>query len=348
MGDRLAEEVRAALNAADASDLPPAERAEMLMEIAVGLQRQPKSAEHIDAAIALYERALALCPASQPLLAARIGARRGTALQAAPNRELDALEEARAAYEHAIPVLQERGRPEEVAEAEMNHGLVLQTLASAGRGLITDAISAYQRALRTFDKARYCQEFAILQNNLATAFLSIPLTDERAKLREALAVQAFEEGLKVVNLIDHPSEYAMLQNNLGNALQYVSSSHALENNLRAVDAYDEALRVRTRGTSPLEYANTLSNKANCVWNLPDDVAAPERGNRQNLRRARAHYAEAREIFLEHGARDQARIVAEALMQIDREILATASDLDDVGAANPRDASDRHDSQGGHS
>ena len=53
----------------------------------------------------------------------------------------------------------------------------------------------------------------------------MPFTDERGKMREALAVQAFEEGLKVVNLIDHPSEYAMLQNNLGNALQYASSSH---------------------------------------------------------------------------------------------------------------------------
>ncbi|WP_227651756.1 hypothetical protein, partial [Klebsiella pneumoniae] len=82
----------------------------------------------------------------------------------------------------------------------------------------------------------------------ATAFLSMPMTDERGKMREALAVQAFEEGLKVVNLIDYPTEYAMLQNNLGNALQYVSSSHTLENNLRALDAYDEALKVRTRET----------------------------------------------------------------------------------------------------
>ena len=87
----------------------------------------------------------------------------------------------------------------------MNLGVVLQSLAGAGRARITDAISAYQRALRTFDRTRHPEEFAILQNNLATAFLSIPFTDERGKMREALAVQAFEEGLKVVTLIDHPS-----------------------------------------------------------------------------------------------------------------------------------------------
>ena len=81
----------------------------------------------------------------------------------------------------------------------------------------------------------------------------------------------------------------MLQNNLGNALQYVSSSHTVENNLRALDAYDEALKVRTRETSPLEYANTISNKANCLWNLPDDPEHPEAGNRANLTQANAYY-----------------------------------------------------------
>lgn len=324
MADRLDDEVRAALTAADAADASPAERAEMLMEIAVGLQRQPKSADHIEAAIQLYTRALALC-ADEPsqLLAARIIARRGTAFQALPEAGADGLEAAREAFVLAIPVLRDQGRLEELAEAEMNLGLVLQTLAGEGRARIIDAISAYQAALRTFDKRRYPKEFAILQNNLATAFLSIPVRDERAKLREALAVQAFEEGLMVVNLIDHPAEYAMLQNNLGNALQYVSSSHAVANNARAVMAYDEALKVRTRESTPLEYANTISNKANCLWNLPDDVDAPNRGNPMNLRRARALYAEAREIFLARGAPDQAKVVAEALMQIERELLAEA-------------------------
>jgi hypothetical protein len=79
---------------------------------------------------------------------------------------------------------------------------------------------------------------------LATAFLSIPFSDERAKMREALAVQAFEEGLKVVNLIDHPSEYAMLQKSRQRAAIRLVESH--ETTPRA-DAYDEALKdVRAR------------------------------------------------------------------------------------------------------
>ena len=186
-----------------------------------------------------------------------------------------------------MPVIRAHGEAEELAEAEMNLGLILQNLAGANKARITDAIAAYQRALRTFDRVKFPAEFAILQNNLATAFLSIPFTDERSKMREALAVQAFEEGLKVVNLIDNPAEYAMLQNNLGNALQYASSSHVVENNLRALEAYDEALKVRSRETMPLEYANTISNKANCLWNLPDDVSNPKRATGRIVRVARA-------------------------------------------------------------
>ena len=321
--DRFGDEVRAALAAADDDAASAHERSEMLMEIAMGLQQRPKSADQISAAIALYDRALALCPQNERLLSARIVARRGTALLVLPEEGAQALNAAREAFEAAIPVFIDCGRVEELAEAEMNLGLAIQHLAGQNRARITDAISAYQRALRTFDRARFPKEFAILQNNLATAFLSMPFTDQRAKMREALAVQAFEEGLKVVNWVDHPSEFAMLQNNLGNALQYASSSHAVENNLRAIEAYDEALKVRQRETMPLEYANTISNKANCLWNLPDDPENPDRGNRANLLLAQDYYREARDIFSHNGEGDKARIVGEACDQIGRELLALA-------------------------
>lgn len=327
------DQVRAALAAADTEATSAEERAEMLMEIAIGLQLRPKSPDTLMAAVALYERAFEMCPPTHALLGARIAARKATALQAIPETGTTSLEKARDALSTAIPVIRAHGGAEELAEAEMNLGLTLQSLANANKARITDAIAAYQRALRTFDRAKFPQEFAILQNNLATAFLSIPFSDERAKMREALAVQAFEEGLKVVSLIDHPSEYAMLQNNLGNALQYASSSHRVENNLRALEAYDEALKVRTRETMPLAYANTIANKANCLWNLPDDVAGPDSGNPRNLRLARKLYGEARQLFNDAGELEKARVVAEAIDQIERESLSVMPSNGSVMAAH---------------
>jgi tetratricopeptide (TPR) repeat protein len=325
--DRVASLVDAATAAAEDETASPAERAEVLMEVAMGLQQRPRTPAHLYAAVDLYENAQGLCPASDRLLQARITARKGTALQALPEEGYASLEAARAAYQAAIPILAEIGRPEELAEAEMNLGLVIQHLAGIGRARLTDAIAAYQRSLRTFDRRRFPVEFAILQNNLATAFLSIPFTDERARMREALAVQAFEDGLKVVNLIEHPLEYAMLQNNLGNALQYVSSSHVVENSLRALDAYDEALKVRTRERSPLEYASTIANKANCLRNLRGDPSRPENGETSTLVAAQAYYREAREIFDEHGDTEKATIAADALIRIEQDLLASAPRAD---------------------
>ena len=319
----------AALQAVESEDASAEEKAEMLMEIAMGMQQRPKTAEQLHQAVELYERALAMCPPSAPLLSARIRSRMGTALQALPDGGAGALHKARACYEEAWGLLDAKGRPEEAAETQMNLGLVLQSLCGHGAARITDAVQCYHRALRVFTRDAYAQEFAILHNNLAIAYLSIPLTDERAKMREALAVQSFEEVLKVINLVDHPTEYAMIQNNLGNALQYATSGHPLENNLRALTAYDEALKVRTERDTPLEFANTLANKANVLRNLPDDPLDGLPG--ANLDRACALYRQALAIFSATNQAGSAAMVEETLAEIARE--RTGQGLSN-GHANP--------------
>ncbi len=309
----------AALEAVESDPATPAEKAEMLMEIAMGMQLRPKTVEPLEHAVALYRRALDICPADAPLLRARITTRLGTALQALPAGGDGALKEARCCYETALTTLEGSGRSEEVAELQMNLGLVQQSLSASGGARLQDAIQCYHRALRVFTRDTYPREFSILHNNLAIAYLSIPLVDERGKMREALAVQSFEEVLKVINLVDHPSEYAMIQNNLGNALQYTATGHSLENNLRALDAYDEALRVRNPRDTPFEYANTISNKANVLRNLPDDPDSPGRGRGASLRKAQDLYREAQQLFAAMNESEHAGVVAAALLDIEREL-----------------------------
>lgn len=315
------QQAQTALRMVENETASPAEKAEMLMEIAMGLQHRPESTEVLHDAVRLYERALELAPEGEALLRARIRARMGTALLAIPSDGPGAelLQRARAAFEEVLPVLERHGSAPEQAEAWMNLGLALQSLAALHQAKITDAIRAYQKALRVFDAKAHPTEFAILHNNLAIAFLSIPVTDERAKMREALAVQSFEAALRVINVIDHPAEYAMLQNNLGNALQYASSAHRVENGLRALRAYDEALRVRNPKDTPLEYANTIANKANALRNLPDDPARPELGNRTNLRLAAALYREALDIFRRHGEGAKTEQIEDALSDLEQEL-----------------------------
>lgn len=312
---RADELVAAAMRAVDEEAVSASEKAAMLMELAAGLQARPKAPSDLHAAITLYRAGIDLCEPGDRLLRARLQARLATAQIALSETGPDALLAARSALTEALPVLSADGTAAETAEAEMNLGLAAQSLAGLGAGRIQDAIAAYQRALRVFDKAAYPQEFAILQSNLAIAFLSIPVSDERSRLREALAVQAFEEALTVVTMIDHPREWAMLQNNLGNALQYAASSHPIENRLRALEAYNEALKVRSARTTPAEYANTVANKANCLSNLPDDPARPELGNPRNTRAALELYREAGQIFEALGEHDKRGSVAAAIEEL---------------------------------
>jgi len=309
----------AALRAVDAEAETAEEKAEMLMEIAMGMQLRPKTPDQLRRAADLYRRALDL--AEDTLLRARITARLGTALQAVPDGGTTALKHARDAYEAALPTLQEHGKPAEFAEVEMNLGLVTQSLAGTGAARLQDAIQSYHRALRTFTRTEYPQEYAILHNNLAIAYLSLPMADERAKMREALAVQSFEEVLSVITLVDHPSEYAMIQNNLGNALQYASSGHVLDNNLRALTAYAEALKVRNERDTPLEYASTIANKANVLRNLPDDPDKPGLGREACLVAARDLYQEARGILLRFDQADSVAMIEESLTGIADDLAA---------------------------
>ena len=145
---RTDDQVKAALQMVDQSDASPAEKAEMLMEIALGLQQKPKSKEDLEAALCLYRTAIEQCPQASTLLSARIRARMATAQMAMPSDDSAYLEAARRSLDMALESLSVEGLDAEVAEAEMNLGLVLQNLAAMGKAPIQEAIAAYQRALR--------------------------------------------------------------------------------------------------------------------------------------------------------------------------------------------------------
>ncbi|MBD2338766.1 hypothetical protein H6G64_17470 [Calothrix sp. FACHB-156] len=311
--------VKAALAAITSESATTEEKIQMLIELAQGLQRKPQTAQDLWSAVELYQQAHKLCDNDYPLWKARSQAGMAGALKSIPDEGAELLLKAQATYQEALPILQQLATSTEVAEAQMNLGLVLQSLVPFNLAKITESIAAYHEAMRVFTSQDYPQEYAILSNNIAIAYLSMSGNSSQQSLCEGLAMQTFESALKQINLIDHPREYAMLQNNLGNALQYLQSSHPVENNLRAIAAYNEALKVRTAQDTPLEYANTIANKANALFNLPDNPEKPELGNPQNLLQARDYYQESWEIFSQYQQTEQAAAVVQALQNVTAEI-----------------------------
>lgn len=306
---------KAAIAAIASESASTKDKIEMLIEMAHGFVKKPKTAQDLWNAIALYQEAENLCGEDYFLLKARAKIGRAGALRAIPNDTEELLLQAQILYTEALPVLQEFASSEEVAEAQMNYGLVLQSLVPFNLAQIGDSIQLYQEALRVFTWENYPQEYAILHNNIAIAYLSMSGGLQQQYLFEGLAVQTFEAALKHINIIDHPREYGMLQNNLGNALQYLPSSHPLDNLVRAIAAYDQALKVRNLKDTPIEYANTIANKANALLNLPDDLSKPETGNQQNFTQARNYYQQAWEIFTKYGQIEQAQVVAQVLAEL---------------------------------
>jgi tetratricopeptide (TPR) repeat protein len=290
------------------------EKIEMLIEMAQSSQQQHKTAKDLRNAVSLYYRAYELCGEDYPLLKARAQAGMAGALKTIPDVGPDLLLQAKIGYEEALPIFQNLASKEEVAEIQMNLGLVLQSLTQFNLARISDSIQAYQEALRVFTWQNYPQEYAILSNNIAIAYLSMPLASNKEYLCHGLAIQSLEVALKHITLSNHPQEYAMLQNNLGNAFQYLASSHSL---LQAIAAYDEALKVRDPKHTPLEYANTISNKANALLNLSDELANPEFGNPKNKKQALVYYQIAWQIFTDNKQLEQAEIVATAMQEIEK-------------------------------
>ncbi|HEY9761147.1 MAG TPA: hypothetical protein V6D07_01415 [Trichocoleus sp.] len=317
--------VRAAIAALETEATTPAERIARLLEIARHLQDHAQSSQQLKDTVYLYCEALELCEeGANPLLQARALTGLGGSLRLIPTTVADPLVEAKLAYQKALPLLQEHAASEEIATAEMNLGLVFQALAAYGMAQLPEVVQVYQRALRVFTGETYPKEYAIVQNNLAIAYLSMPLTGHQDEMRQTLAVEAFEQALQHLTLLQHPHEYALLQNNLGNALQYTQDQIPWENSRRALLAYDEALKVRTAQAMPLEYAHTLTSKANVLCNLPDDFSEPEAGNSRNLNQAKALYEEAKTIFQQQGRNNQVKGVNTALADIESELLAQAS------------------------
>ncbi|BAZ67538.1 hypothetical protein NIES4106_22930 [Fischerella sp. NIES-4106] len=307
--------VKAAIAAISSESASIKDKIEMLIEMAHGFVKKPKTTQDLWNAIALYQEAENLCDDDNFLLKARAKIGSAGALRSIPNDTEEFLLQAQVLYTEALPILQEFASSEELAEAQMNYGLVLQSLVPFNLVQIGDSIQVYQDALRVFTWEKYPQEYAILHNNIAIAYLSMSGGSQQQYLFEGLAVQTFEAALKHIHLIDHPREYAMLQNNLGNALQYLPSSHPLDNLMRAIAAYDQALKVRNSKDTPIEYANTIANKANALLNLPDDLNQPEIGNNRNLIQARNYYQQAWEIFTQHGYREQAQVVTQVLEEL---------------------------------
>lgn len=202
-------------------------------------------------------------------------------------------------YQEAIRLAGERNLV--AAELWLSLGITYQQLAQQGqRGPLVEAVACYQRSLQYFKKDRHPQSYALAQNNMALAYLSMPMTEASDQLRMGVAVQALREVLKVYTKENAPAAWASAQMNLANSLQYLPSAHPEKNLAEAVEIYEQLLPLRDPETDPLGHARLLANQANALAHL--GVFA----------HAREKFTQSREYFLKGGDGDSAQAVEDQL------------------------------------
>ncbi|MEJ5346271.1 MAG: hypothetical protein WHS83_15275 [Chloroflexus sp.] len=176
---------------------------------------------------------------------------------------------------HLIPT---EGGLEMRARAAVQLGQILQEHAAGQRGALQAAVRCYQEALRFFQRETHPLEFAFIQNNLALAYLAMPMTEAADRLRGAIAVQSLRAALSIYDPDQHPQEWMSTRLNLANALQYVHSARPAEHLLEAIAIYEDLLRRRDPTTDPAGYARILTNLGNALAHLGIFAEARERLN----------------------------------------------------------------------
>ncbi|MBD2073453.1 tetratricopeptide repeat protein [Phormidium sp. FACHB-592] len=132
---------------------------------------------------------------------------------------------------------------------------------------LDQAIAAYQQALAKTNPDTRPHNYAMIQNNIGSAYGDMARFRTPAESLEQ-SVAAYELALRYRPLHDDPARYAATQNNLGtaywNLAQYQQPVRRLK---QAIAAYFEALRYYSPTCEPMHYAMIQNNLGTAYWNL---------------------------------------------------------------------------------
>lgn len=227
--------------------------------------------------------AAAALDAGSPVLAATLLGTRAEVLR----DQLDDAGAAIADVDAALAALPAAAPDDLRAELLVTRAMASQRLAADTPAVLLDAVRDYLAALEVFREETYPEQFALCNQHLGLAYLTLPMTDAGDRIRLGVAVTALRAALRVFTPQTHPVAWASASLDLANALQYLPSAHPGANLEEAVARYDEVLGRRDPTTDPRGVARVLGNQGNALGHLGRFAEG-----RECLQRARALFATA--------------------------------------------------------
>ncbi len=203
------------------------------------------------------------------------------------------------------------------AELHLHLAGLLHEQAPERPELLAAAVPHYHSALQLVLREEAPLLWASAHANLATAYLTMPMTEASGQLRLGIAAQSLRSALKVYTREDYPEQWASAQLNLANSLVYTPSKHQADNLVEAVELYEAVLAARDRDTDPMGRARVLANQGNVLAHLGA------------FDQAKAKLYEARFLFEELGDEDSVRTVRGVLDEVARQITLSRTGEPDV-------------------
>lgn len=260
-------------------------------------------------AIALLDRAAEAAGPAEPLRGVLLGAAGSIAAGTDPQDAVARFEAALRALEGADDLRLAR------AEVHLAAAGLLHEQSVERPEMLNRAVPHYHSALQLVWREEAPLLWASAHANLATAYLTMPMTEASSQLRLGVAAQSLRSALKVYTLEDYPEQWASVQLNLANSLVYTPSSHQSDNLVEAVDLYEAVLQARDRDTDPLGRARVLANQGNVLAHLGD------------FDQAKAKLYEARFLFEELGDHESVLTVRGVLDEIAKQSALTRTDAE---------------------
>ena len=131
---------------------------------------------------------------------------------------------------------------------------------------LLQAIAYYETARRFYTAQDFPERWATTQNNLGSAYWSLPTGSRSDNLQKAIT--AYEAALRVYTEKAFPVEWAATQNNLGIIYTDLPTDERGTNLKKAIAAYKMSLRVYTEKNFPKEWAMTENNLGTAYAELP--------------------------------------------------------------------------------
>jgi formylglycine-generating enzyme required for sulfatase activity/tetratricopeptide (TPR) repeat protein len=131
---------------------------------------------------------------------------------------------------------------------------------------LEQAIAIHQQALQIYTREAFPQEWAMMQNRLATAYCNRIRGERADNLEQAIA--AYQLALQVYTREAFPQDWATIQNNLATVYSDRIRGERADNLEQAIAAYQLALQVYTREAFPQDWATIQNNLSSQIGSLP--------------------------------------------------------------------------------